>query len=50
MDGAKQLLKETDRTVADICAAVGYNDVRYFTKTFTKYTGLKPNEYRKLYS
>ncbi len=50
MDGAKLLLKETDRTVADICGAVGYNDVRYFTKTFTKYTGLKPNEYRKLYS
>lgn len=50
MDKAKQLLKETDRTVADICVAVGYNDVRYFTKTFTKYTGLKPNEYRKLYA
>lgn len=50
MDAAKQLLKETNRTVADICAAVGYNDVRYFTKTFTKYSGLKPNEYRKLYS
>lgn len=50
MDTAKQLLKETNRTVADICKTVGYNDVRYFTKTFTKYSGLKPNEYRKLYS
>lgn len=50
MDKAKQLLKETNRTVADICAAVGYSDVRYFTKSFTKYSGLKPNEYRKLYS
>lgn len=50
MDTAKQLLKETNRTVADICGMVGYNDVRYFTKTFTKYSGLKPNEYRKLYS
>lgn len=50
MDAAKQLLKETNRTIADICAAVGYSDVRYFTKSFTKYSGLKPNEYRKLYS
>lgn len=50
MEAAKQLLKETNRTVADICMAVGYNDVRYFTKSFAKYSGLKPNEYRKLYS
>ncbi|MFR5601983.1 MAG: response regulator [Lachnospiraceae bacterium] len=50
MDMAKQLLKETNFTVADICVKVGYSDVRYFTKSFTKYAGLKPNEYRKLYS
>lgn len=50
MDAAKQLLKETSCTVADICQQVGYSDVKYFTKTFTKYSGLKPNEYRKLYS
>lgn len=50
MDMAKQLLKETNCTVADICEQVGYSDVRYFTKTFTRYSGLKPNEYRKLYS
>jgi len=50
MDMAKQFLKETSLTVADICERVGYSDVRYFTKTFAKYSGLKPNEYRKLYS
>lgn len=50
MDQARRLLKETNRTVADICTSVGYSDVRYFTKSFTKYSGLKPNEYRKLYS
>ncbi len=50
MDMAKQLLKTTSCTVADICEKVGYSDVRYFTKSFTKYAGLKPNEYRKLYS
>lgn len=50
MDMAKQLLKETNLTIASICEKVGYSDVRYFTKSFTKYSGLKPNEYRKLYS
>lgn len=50
MDMAKQLLKNTSFTVADICEKVGYSDVRYFTKSFKKYSGLKPNEYRKLYS
>lgn len=50
MEQAKALLKETNLNVAAICEAVGYSDVKYFTKGFTKYTGLKPNEYRKLYS
>lgn len=50
MDMAKKLLKETNDTVAAVCRQVGYSDVRHFTKTFTKYSGLKPNEYRKLYS
>lgn len=50
MEQAKVLLKETNKNVASICEEVGYSDVKYFTKGFTKYTGLKPNEYRKLYS
>lgn len=50
MEQAKTLLKETNMSVASICEEVGYSDVKYFTKGFTKYTGLKPNEYRKLYS
>ena len=33
-----------------ICEKVGYSDVKYFTKCFVKYTGLKPGEYRKIYS
>lgn len=50
MDEAKRLLRETGISVAAVCEKVGYNDVKYFTKAFIKYTGLKPNEYRKLYS
>lgn len=50
MDEAKRLLRETGIPVAAVCESVGYSDVKYFTKAFIKYTGLKPNEYRKLYS
>lgn len=47
---AKDLLRGTRRGVADICAAVGYSDIKHFTKTFKKITGISPREYRKLYS
>lgn len=50
LNKAKNLLKETNFNVAAICEQVGYSDVKHFTKIFTKFTGLKPNEYRKLYS
>lgn len=50
MNHAKTLLKETNIGVATICERVGYSDVKHFTKIFTKHIGLKPNEYRKLYS
>lgn len=50
MNKAKDVLKETNFSIAVICEQVGYSDVKYFNKIFKKYTGLKPNEYRKLYS
>lgn len=50
MEKAKELLKETNQSVATICEEVGYSDTKHFTKLFTKYTNLKPNEYRKIYS
>ncbi|WP_027292048.1 response regulator transcription factor [Robinsoniella sp. KNHs210] len=50
MTAAKDILKKTNLNVAVICEQVGYSDVKYFTKNFKKHTGLKPNEYRKLYS
>ena len=49
IDQAKELLRETSLSVAEICTRVGYNDGKHFTKTFTKYTSLKPGEFRKLY-
>ena len=50
MNKAKELLKETNLCIADICQTVGYNDLKHFTKSFRKFTALKPNEYRKLYA
>lgn len=50
MNHAKDLLRETNLTVAAICEQVGYSDLKNFTKNFTKTVGVKPNEYRKIYS
>lgn len=50
MNRAKELLRETNLSIAVICGQVGYSDLKYFTKNFKKCTGIKPNEYRKLYS
>lgn len=49
MDRAKELLQDTTLPVAEICAQVGYSDLRYFTQTFKKVTSLNPGQYRKLY-
>ena len=50
MESAKKLLTTTTDSMYVICEKVGYSDVKYFTKCFVKYTGLKPGEYRKIYS
>ncbi len=46
----KKLLVSGNEGMNVICEKVGYADVKYFTKCFIKYTGLKPGEYRKIYS
>ncbi len=50
MEKAKELLKESNLNIATICEEVGYMDTKHFSKGFAKYTNLKPNEYRKIYS
>lgn len=49
MEQAKVLLRETNISVAEVCKKVGYNDLKHFTHTFEKATGVKPATYRKLY-
>ena len=50
IEAAKELLRTTDDSVAEVSAAVGYPDDKYFRKLFKKIVCLKPSEYRKLYS
>lgn len=49
IDQAKVLLRETNIPVSKVCLQVGYNDLKHFTHTFEKATGVKPTVYRKLY-
>lgn len=49
IDAARELLRSTNDSVADICRQVGYNDIRHFTRIFEKAVGVKPGTYRKLY-
>ncbi len=47
MEKAKQLLSDPRYKIADISSRVGYSDGNYFGKSFKKYTGFSPSEYRE---
>lgn len=47
---ARELLINRNKSVNEIAEEVGFNDAKYFTKRFKKYTGVSPNEYRKLFA
>jgi two-component system response regulator YesN len=47
MEKAKELFKDKEKKINEICYAVGYNDPTYFTKIFKRYTGLNPIEYKE---
>lgn len=49
IDRAKELLRETDLPIAEVCETVGYSDRKHFTQTFHKITGVNPVEFRRLY-
>lgn len=46
---AKEILRKSDLSIAEICGQIGYKDLRHFAKTFKKATGLSPGGYRKIY-
>ncbi len=49
ISNAKTMLLNTSKSVAEIASAVGYSDLKYFSRLFRKMTHLTPSEYRKLY-
>src|SRR5689334_3209197 len=46
LERAAALLRNTDRSVADICFSVGLQSVGSFTTSFTRVYGMSPTAYR----
>jgi AraC-like DNA-binding protein len=49
LERAAALLRNTDRSVADVCFTVGLQSVGSFTTSFTRTYGLSPTAYRARY-
>jgi AraC-like DNA-binding protein len=50
VERAMELLRETDRSVTDICFDVGFNSLGTFSRTFSKIVGESPTRYRKRFA
>ena len=50
LERAAALLRNTDRSVSDICLAVGLRSVGSFTTSFGRAYGVSPTAYREAYS
>jgi AraC-like DNA-binding protein len=46
LERAAALLRDTDRSVADVCLSVGLTSVGSFTTSFTRTFGMSPTAYR----
>lgn len=46
MEEARRLLLSSDKSIAEVAGQVGYRDVEYFTRSFRKYFGAAPSEFR----
>ena len=47
---AQNLLSNTHMPISEIAEKTGYKSAHYFSKVFLKAVGIKPTEYRRLYS
>ena len=47
LDKAKQLLLQSDCSIAEIAAQVGIPDYNYFAKLFRRQEGMSPSKYRR---
>lgn len=50
LERAKYLLTNTNDTIYSIARQVGYTEPRAFSKFFLKIVGVKPSDYRRMYS
>ena len=48
IDRAKELLDFTDKSIAEIAEASGFPDQNYFARTFRRFTGISPTQYRRM--
>ncbi|MBO8162785.1 MAG: helix-turn-helix transcriptional regulator [Brevibacillus sp.] len=48
IERAKQMLK-ANRSVTDVCYAVGYGDLAHFGRIFRKKVGMSPSDYKRRY-
>ncbi|MCR5216590.1 MAG: response regulator [Lachnospiraceae bacterium] len=46
MEHAKDLLRNTNKSMKEISIEVGYSDANYFSRTFKKNVGVTPSEYK----
>lgn len=44
---AKELLRDPQCRIYEVCQKVGYNDTKYFSQLFKKITGMSPKDYVK---
>ena len=44
---AQRLLCSSDQTIMEIAGALGFDDTKYFTRLFSKVSGVAPGKYRK---
>ena len=46
LEKSRQLLEQTELSIKEITAEVGYNDQNYFSRTFRNKFGMTPTEFR----
>ena len=50
MNLAKEHLEYSDMNVSEIAISVGYDNVLYFSRLFSKHAGMSPSEYKRQFS
>lgn len=46
MEAAMDMLKKGDIKIQDVSLLAGYQNSKYFSKLFKRYTGLTPSDYQ----